>query len=127
MNPYGFSKQKFDDWVMAQSSTPPFWAGLKFFNVYGPQEYHKGSQASVVPQFVPQVQKTGKIRLFKSYRDGYKDGDQKRDFVYVDDVVDAFVRAGDGERNADGPERRRQSTAPSVRTTWSWPVDLLVR
>ena len=87
LNPYGFSKQKFDHWVTMQTQTPPFWAGLKFFNVYGPQEYHKGSQSSVIPQFVPQVQKTGTIRLFKSYRDGYADGEQNRDFVYVKDCV----------------------------------------
>lgn len=100
MNPYGFSKQKFDDWVMAQTSTPPFWAGLKFFNVYGPQEYHKGSQSSVVPQFVPQVQKSGKIRLFKSYRDGYADGEQKRDFVYVKDCVDVMWHLFESQRSA---------------------------
>lgn len=88
MNPYGFSKQKFDDWAHRQTRTPPFWAGLKFFNVYGPQEYHKGSQSSVINQFVPQVQEVGAIRLFKSYRDGVGHGEQKRDFVYVKDCVD---------------------------------------
>ena len=87
LNPYGFSKQKFDQWVTYQTQCPPFWAGLKFFNVYGPQEFHKGSQSSVVPQFVPQVQNTGKIRLFKSYREDYADGAQQRDFVYVKDCV----------------------------------------
>ncbi len=87
LNPYGFSKQKFDHWVSFQTKAPPFWAGLKFFNVYGPQEYHKGSQASVVPQFVPQVLNTSAIKLFKSYRNDYAHGAQQRDFVYVKDCV----------------------------------------
>jgi len=90
LNPYGFSKQKFDAWVMDEKKQPPFWAGLKFFNVYGPQEYHKGSQASVIQQFVPQVQKTGGIKLFKSYRDGIPHGEQKRDFVYVKDCINVI-------------------------------------
>ena len=90
LNPYGFSKQKFDQWALTQERTPPFWAGLKFFNVYGPQEYHKGSQSSVVFQWVPQVKQTGAIRLFKSYRPEYPDGGQLRDFVYVKDVVDVI-------------------------------------
>ncbi|MBM4250389.1 MAG: ADP-glyceromanno-heptose 6-epimerase [Deltaproteobacteria bacterium] len=87
LNPYGFSKQKFDHWVSFQTKTPPFWAGLKFFNVYGPQEYHKGGQASVIPQFVPQVQNSRTIKLFKSYRSDYAHGAQRRDFVYVKDCV----------------------------------------
>lgn len=91
LNPYGFSKQSFDTWVLRQKRTPPFWAGIKFFNVYGPQEYHKGSQASVVWQFVPQIQKHGVLRLFKSYRDNIAHGAQKRDFVYIKDCVDVLV------------------------------------
>jgi len=90
LNPYGFSKQKFDHWVMQQHRTPPFWAGLKFFNVYGPQEYHKGSQASVIPQFLKQARTDGAIRLFKSYREGCADGDQRRDFVFVKDCIDVM-------------------------------------
>lgn len=89
-HPYGFSKQKFDDWVIRQERTPPFWAGLKFFNVYGPQEYHKGCQSSVINQFLPQVRATGTIKLFKSYRDGIAHGEQKRDFVYVKDCIDVM-------------------------------------
>lgn len=89
-HPYGFSKQKFDDWVIRQERTPPFWAGLKFFNVYGPQEYHKGNQSSVIFQFLPQVKNTGTIKLFKSYKEGVADGEQKRDFVYVKDCVDVI-------------------------------------
>lgn len=91
LNPYGFSKQTFDAWAVRQRRKPPFWAGLKFFNVYGPQEYHKGSQSSVVFQFVPQIKQTGVLRLFKSYRPGIAHGEQKRDFVYVKDCVDVMV------------------------------------
>lgn len=87
LHPYGFSKQKFDQWVLMQSKTPPLWAGLKFFNVYGPQEYHKGSQTSVVYQFLPQIQSTGALRLFKSTRPDYAHGEQKRDFVYSKDCA----------------------------------------
>lgn len=102
LNPYGFSKQKFDDIVLRLPRKPPFWAGLKFFNVYGPQEYHKGGQSSVLCQWIPQVQKTGKIRLFKSYRSGIADGEQLRDFVYVKDVVDVMWHLfKDGGRTAD--------------------------
>ena len=90
LNPYGFSKQKFDDIILRHDRQPPFWAGLKFFNVYGPQEYHKGAQSSVLCQWIPQVQSTGKIRLFKSYRPGVADGAQLRDFVYVKDVVEVM-------------------------------------
>ena len=90
MHPYGFSKHKFDAYALAQKETPPFWAGLKFFNVYGPNEYHKGAQSSVINQFVPQVKTTGKIKLFKSYRSDVADGEQKRDFVYVKDCVDVM-------------------------------------
>lgn len=88
LNPYGVSKNEFDKWVLKQSKTPPFWAGLKFFNVYGPNEYHKGRMASVVFHAFNQVQSAGKVKLFKSHRTGYKDGGQLRDFIYVKDVVD---------------------------------------
>ena len=91
LNPYGFSKQTFDAWALRQRRTPPFWAGLKFFNVYGPQEYHKGSQSSVVVQFVPQIKQSGVLRLFKSYRADVAHGEQKRDFVYVKDCVDVMA------------------------------------
>jgi ADP-L-glycero-D-manno-heptose 6-epimerase len=91
LNPYGFSKQKFDAFALNHAEDkPPFWAGLKFFNVYGPNEYHKGNQSSVIHQFVPQVKTTGKINLFKSHRNDYADGEQKRDFVYVKDCVDVM-------------------------------------
>lgn len=87
LNPYGQSKQAFDEWVLAQKETPPFWAGLKFFNVYGPNEYHKGRMASVVYHTYLQILKTGKMTLFRSHNPMYADGEQKRDFIYVDDVV----------------------------------------
>ena len=87
LNPYGFSKQIFDQWVLQQIQKPPFWAGLKFFNVYGPNEYHKGRMASVVFHSYKQLLETGKIRLFKSHKEGFEDGEQLRDFIYVKDIV----------------------------------------
>ena len=91
MNPYGQSKQDFDLWVLAQEKTPPFWAGLKFFNVYGPNEYHKGRMASVVMHTFNQIQVTGAMSLFRSHKAGVADGYQSRDFVYVKDVVQVIV------------------------------------
>lgn len=92
LNPYGISKNEFDKWALKQSSSPPFWAGLKFFNVYGPNEYHKGRMASMIFHGFNQVQKTGKIKLFKSHKPEYKDGEQLRDFIYVKDVADVCYR-----------------------------------
>ncbi len=91
MNPYGQSKQDFDLWALAQEKTPAFWAGLKFFNVYGPNEYHKGRMASVVMHTFNQIQATGTMSLFKSHRADVADGYQSRDFVYVKDVVNVIV------------------------------------
>jgi ADP-L-glycero-D-manno-heptose 6-epimerase len=94
LNLYGHSKQKFDLQALAEAAagkTPPLWAGWKFFNVYGPGEDHKGSQASVLFHAFNQLRDTGKIRLFKSTLEGLRDGDQKRDFIHVDDVVDAML------------------------------------
>jgi len=87
LNPYGISKNEFDKWAIQQSSCPPFWAGLKFFNVYGPNEYHKGRMASVIWHAFNQIKKDGRVKLFKSHRPGFKDGQQLRDFVYVKDVL----------------------------------------
>lgn len=87
INKYGYSKQLFDEWVLHQKKTPPMWVGLKYFNVYGPQEYHKGGQASVIYHAYPQIKDKGVLKLFKSYREGYEHGEQKRDFVYVKDVT----------------------------------------
>lgn len=88
LNPYGESKHQFDRWVMAQTKKPFYWAGLKFFNVYGPNEYHKGRMASVIWHSFNQIQETGKMKLFRSHHPDFKDGEQKRDFIYVKDVVD---------------------------------------
>lgn len=88
LNPYGESKNDFDKWVLKQTETPPFWAGLKFFNVYGPNEYHKGRMASVVYHAFNQIKKTGEMKLFESHHPDYKNGEQKRDFVYVKDVTE---------------------------------------
>src|SRR6185312_614897 len=88
LNAYGVSKNEFDKWALKQSATPPFWAGLKFFNVYGPNEYHKGRMASVIFHSFNQIKKDGVVKLFKSHRPDYKDGQQLRDFVYVKDVID---------------------------------------
>jgi len=94
LNAYGWSKHLFDRWVFAQTErrhTPPQWAGLKFFNVYGPRELHKGSQASVVSHIYPQVKENKTCRLFKSYNPQYADGWQLRDFVWVGDCVNAVL------------------------------------
>lgn len=87
LNPYGISKNEFDKWALRQHSFPPFWAGLKFFNVYGPNEYHKGRMASVIFHSFNQIKNKGFVTLFKSHRADYKDGQQLRDFIYVKDVV----------------------------------------
>lgn len=87
INKYGWSKQIFDNWAIKQKKTPPAWFGFKFFNVYGPQEYHKGAQASVIHHAFPQIRDKGRLRLFKSYRDAVAHGEQQRDFVYVKDIV----------------------------------------
>lgn len=87
LNPYGVSKNEFDKWALQQSAQPPFWTGLKFFNVYGPNEYHKGRMASVIWHSFNQIRKDGVVKLFKSHRPDFKDGQQLRDFVYVKDVL----------------------------------------
>lgn len=87
LNPYGVSKNNFDLWALQQENTPPKWIGLKFFNVYGPNEYHKGRMASVIFHTCRQIKKTDGMKLFRSHNSDYKDGEQKRDFVYVKDVV----------------------------------------
>lgn len=90
LNLYGESKNDFDKWVLSQSETPPFWAGMKFFNVYGPNEYHKGRMASVIFHAFRQIGDTGKVKLFRSHNPDYRDGEQLRDFVFVKDVVDVL-------------------------------------
>lgn len=91
LNPYGLSKQEFDVWALAQEKKPFFWAGLKFFNVYGPNEYHKTRMASVIYQAFNQISSTGMMKLFRSHDPGYKDGEQMRDFVYVKDVIEVCI------------------------------------
>ncbi|MBR9832925.1 ADP-glyceromanno-heptose 6-epimerase [bacterium] len=91
LNPYGESKNNFDIWALKQEKQPPFWAGLKFFNVYGPNEYHKGRMASVIFHAYNQIKATEKMKLFQSHNPDYKDGEQIRDFVYVKDVVNVCL------------------------------------
>lgn len=90
LNLYGKSKNDFDKWAIEQEEKPFFWAGLKFFNVYGPNEYHKTRMASVVFHASKQVRNTGSMKLFRSHREDYKDGEQTRDFIYVKDVIDVI-------------------------------------
>lgn len=87
LNPYGVSKNEFDKWALLQEKHPPFWAGLKFFNVYGPNEYHKGRMASVIWHSFNQIKKDGEVKLFRSHRPDFKDGEQLRDFIYVKDLL----------------------------------------
>lgn len=86
LNMYGYSKQLFDMWCLRKGFLDRF-AGLKFFNVFGPNEYHKGQMRSFVLKAYEQIQKEGRVQLFKSYRPDYADGQQKRDFIYVKDAV----------------------------------------
>lgn len=87
LNAYGISKNEFDKWAIREQSQPPFWVGLKFFNVYGPNEYHKGRMASVVWHSFLQIKNNGEVKLFKSHRSDFKDGQQLRDFIYVKDIL----------------------------------------
>ena len=91
LNPYGESKNDFDKWAIEQETTPPFWAGLKFFNVYGPNEYHKARMASVIFHAYHQIENNGFVNLFKSHKEGYEDGMQLRDFVYVKDLIKVII------------------------------------
>jgi ADP-L-glycero-D-manno-heptose 6-epimerase len=91
LNPYGESKNEFDKWALVQEKKPFFWAGLKFFNVYGPNEYHKGRMASVIFHAFNQIGATGKMKLFRSHHPEYRDGEQMRDFVYVKDLVEVCM------------------------------------
>lgn len=91
LNPYGVSKNEFDKWAFQQEKKPFFWAGLKFFNVYGPNEYHKSRMASVISHAFKQIKDTSAMKLFRSHNPDYKDGEQTRDFVYVKDVVEVMM------------------------------------
>jgi ADP-L-glycero-D-manno-heptose 6-epimerase len=90
LNPYGESKLAFDLWALEQPQKPFFWCGLKFFNVYGPQENHKGRMASVIWHAFRQISETGSMQLFRSHNPDYQDGQQQRDFIYVKDVVEVM-------------------------------------
>lgn len=130
LNPYGDSKQAFDVWALQQKEKPFFWAGLKFFNVYGPNEYHKGRMASVIWHAYNQIQKTGKMKLFKSHHSDYKDGEQMRDFVYVKDVTEVCMflmhhRKDSGIYNlGSGTARSFNDLAKAVFTALNKPVDI---
>lgn len=93
LNPYGDSKNDFDKWAITQKTCPPKWAGFKFFNVYGPNEYHKGRMASVIFHSFYQINEKGLVKLFRSHNPNYTDGGQLRDFVYVKDLVDVLYFA----------------------------------
>lgn len=87
LNPYGISKNEFDKWALKQNDFPPAWAALKFFNVYGPNEYHKARMASVIFHSYNQIMNSGFVKLFKSHKKDFNDGEQLRDFIYVKDVL----------------------------------------
>lgn len=99
LNPYGWSKHLFDLWVRQQEQRPPFWAGFKFFNVFGPNEYHKGRMASVVFHSFNQIAQTGEVKLFRSHKEGFADGEQLRDFIYVKDLLDVLIYFMENRKN----------------------------
>ena len=100
LNAYGDSKNDFDIWALAQKKKPFFWAGLKFFNVYGPNEYHKGRMASVIWHAYQQILVNGSLKLFKSHKPEYQDGEQIRDFIYVKDLVNICVFLMEHRKNS---------------------------
>lgn len=96
LNPYGESKRAFDEWVFSEEKakrTPPHWAGFKFFNVYGFGETHKEKMASVILHSYRRILETGSAKLFQSHREGIRDGEQKRDFIFVEDLIDVLFFA----------------------------------
>lgn len=100
LNPYGESKNDFDMWALQQEEKPWFWAGLKFFNVYGPNEYHKNRMASVVYHAFNQIKVTNQMKLFRSHRSDFKNGEQSRDFIYVKDVVEVLMFLMEHRKNS---------------------------
>jgi ADP-L-glycero-D-manno-heptose 6-epimerase len=100
LNPYGYSKQLVDEWILNEENKPDHWFGLKFFNVYGPNEYHKGEMRSLVHKAFGQIQATGAVKLFKSHRTDYLDGEQLRDFIYVKDVVRVMLELSNPDKVA---------------------------
>jgi ADP-L-glycero-D-manno-heptose 6-epimerase len=130
LNPYGQSKQDFDVWALEQTDAPPFWAGVKFFNVYGPNEYHKERMASVILHAQRQIGQTGAMKLFRSHNPGYSDGGQMRDFVYVRDVAQMITwlmeaRPASGLYNVgSGTARSFLDLARSVFAALGQPEDI---
>jgi ADP-L-glycero-D-manno-heptose 6-epimerase len=98
LNPYGYSKQLVDEWVLREENKPDHWFGLKFFNVFGPNEYHKEDMRSLVHKSFEQIKSVGQVKLFKSHKPEYKDGEQLRDFIYVKDVVRAMIELADPDK-----------------------------
>lgn len=99
LNPYGYSKQLVDEWILKEEKKPDHWFGLKFFNVYGPNEYHKEEMRSLVHKSFEQISVNASVKLFKSYKKDFKDGEQLRDFVYVKDVVRVMIELADPEKS----------------------------
>ncbi len=116
LNPYGISKNEFDKWVLHQKNHPPFWAGLKFFNVYGPNEYHKARMASVIFHSFNQIKQNGKVKLFRSHKEGYEDGEQLRDFVYVKDVVAVCYWLMEVSSELSVVSKDKEAPSPSLTT-----------
>ena len=130
LNPYGRSKNEFDIWVLEQQDAPPFWAGVKFFNVFGPNEYHKKRMASVIFHAFNQIKETGRVRLFRSHNPSYKDGEQIRDFIYVKDVINICYwlmqqQPANGLYNAGtGTARTFKDLVTAIFTTLNLPVSI---
>jgi ADP-L-glycero-D-manno-heptose 6-epimerase len=136
LNPYGESKNEFDKWVLLQQETPPYWYGLKFFNVYGPNEYHKGRMASVIFHAFRQATSGqpgsigNPVTLFRSHNPSYRDGEQLRDFIYVKDVVDVIYFLMNQEQHSGiynlgtGKAQTFVSLATSVFSALNHPVNI---
>ena len=117
LNPYGRSKNEVDKWILKQEKQPPFWAGLKFFNVYGPNEYHKGRMASVIFHSFNQINATGKVKLFRSHRPDFEDGQQLRDFIYVKDIANVICFMMEGQQTTVNGQQTSSTEAHSSQLT----------
>ena len=130
LNPYGDSKNDFDNWALKQEEKPFFWAGLKFFNVYGPNEYHKSRMASVIWHAYRQILSNGSLKLFKSHKPEYQDGEQIRDFIYVKDLVDVCIFLMEHRKNSGiynlgtGKARSFNDLGKSTFTALNKPVQI---
>ncbi|HRZ30061.1 MAG TPA: ADP-glyceromanno-heptose 6-epimerase [Candidatus Paceibacterota bacterium] len=102
LNLYGWSKHNFDCWALKQEETPPFWVCLKPFNVFGPNEYHKGRMASMVWHSYQQIKKDGKVKLFRSFTPDYGDGQHSRDFIYIKDLLEIYLFFFNNQTNFSG-------------------------